>query len=70
MSFVLSEHHHAWQRQNSKTPEETKQTTCPKKRDGILQEPQVGLSKEQKPNEKKEEIKTADKPVRVNGRMR
>lgn len=47
----------------NRKPKETKQPTCPKKRDGTLQQPQVGPLKEQKPNEIKDDIKTADKPV-------
>lgn len=43
----------------NKKPEEMKQSTCPKKRDGIFQQPQDGRSKEQKPNEQNDEIYTA-----------
>lgn len=43
-------------------PGETKQPTCPKKREGLLHQPQDGTLKEQKPNEIKQEIKTAGKP--------
>lgn len=48
-------------RKNNQTGE-TKQPTCPKKREGLLQQPQDGTLKEQKPNEIKQEIKTAGKP--------
>lgn len=48
-------------RKNNQTGE-TKQPTCPKKREGLLHQPQDGTLKEQKPNEIKQEIKTAGKP--------
>lgn len=43
-------------------PRETKQPTRPKKQEALLQQPQDCTLKEQKPNEIKQEIKTAGKP--------
>lgn len=48
-------------RKNNQTGE-TKQPTCPKKQKGLLKQPQDGTLKEQKPNQTKQEIKTAGKP--------